>query len=433
MALVLHPPAESTQPQPGYRVTDALSLWWLADPQRPLLVGTLRLVRRSSRQPGGVALEYAPGWLQQNGPALSEDLPLHAGAFLPAQDGSAAGAVDDARPDRWGERIIRLLDRPARLSTLEYLYFAGDERFGALGVSSSATAYVPRRHGPLPGLRNVPAMFGLVRQVEAGQPVEEGLRRLVSTGATLGGARPKALLQTKGVQWIVKFAETGDTVDSGSVEHASMRLAALAGISVCDTFTVSLAKKMNVRAIAIRRFDRDGQRRVHALSAHVALRAAGQEFGYPELALLLRRRAHADEFEAQGEQLFRRMVFNILIDNTDDHEKNHVLLVDAAQRYRLSPAFDLLPGGLALGYQQMRVGSTGAESTTTNALSEHRAFALTRPQALAICREIAGVVDQWQVHFAAHKVLRRDIDQLALQIDRDFLAQQRKALRSGLS
>ena len=356
---------------------------------------------------------------------MSEDLPLQDGEFLPTEDQSAAGAVDDARPDRWGERVIRLLDRPPRLSTLEYLYFAGDERFGALGVSSASSAYTPRRHGPLPTLGDVPAMLDLVRQVEAGQPIEEGQRRLVAPGTTLGGARPKALLEIDGVQWVVKFAEAGDTLDSGLIEHATMTLAAGAGIDVCDTFAVRHATG---HAVAIRRFDRDGPRRIHALSAHVALRAAAQEFGYPELALLLRRRGEADGFEAQGEQLFRRMVFNVLIDNTDDHEKNHVLIASASQRYRLAPAFDLLPTGQALGYQQMRVGASGADSTIDNAMSEHRSFALTRQRAHAVCGEVAAVVAQWRKHFKTQGVSRRDIDQLAQQVDRKFLSEQRKGL-----
>jgi serine/threonine-protein kinase HipA len=115
---------------------DALFLWWLADPAQPRLVGTLRGVRRQPRQPGGVSLEYSPAWLA-DGIALSEDLPLKPGEFLPPDQDGAAGAVDDARPGRWGERVIRLIDRPTRLSTLDYLYFAGDDRFGALGVSTS--------------------------------------------------------------------------------------------------------------------------------------------------------------------------------------------------------------------------------------------------------------------------------------------------------
>src|SRR5688572_13339038 len=103
-----------------YAVTDRLYLWFLGEPSTPQLVGELSLVR----SPPGVSLRYAPSWLAR-GIALSEDLPLIAQEFLPAEKGTAAGAVDDARPDRWGERVIRVLDKPPRLSLLEYLYFAG--------------------------------------------------------------------------------------------------------------------------------------------------------------------------------------------------------------------------------------------------------------------------------------------------------------------
>ena len=432
-----------------YQVSDELALWWLADPAQPRHVGTLRLVRRGARQSAGVSLEYSAAWLQ-SGMALSEDLPLRAGEFLPAEPDAAAGAIDDARPDRWGERVIRLIDRPPRLSTLEYLYFAGDDRFGALGVSTSPADYQPRRFGPLPGLADMQALHDLVRQVEAGEPVQEALRRLVSPGATLGGARPKALLVMDGAQWVLKFGDAGNPLDSPLIEHATMTLAQQAGITVCETRPLRLDVG---HAVAVRRFDRvaagagssphtrtgdnaaTALLRLHALSAHTALRAAGQPYGYPELALLLRRRAPADEFAAQGAQLFRRMVFNILIDNTDDHEKNHALIVapvqpgkakpGATQHYRLSPAYDVLPAGQALGSQQMRVGRDGADATLTNALSEHRAFALTAPQAGKLCAEVAGVVRRWQAHFTACGVSGRDIDLLAHQIDRAYLREQR--------
>jgi serine/threonine-protein kinase HipA len=406
-----------------YAIADELALWWLADPAHPRHAGTLRLVRRDGRQPGGVSLQYDAAWMA-SGMALSEDLPLRPGEFLPNDRDAAVGAVDDARPDRWGERVIRLIDRPARLSPLEYLYFSGDDRFGALGVSTSPTVYLPRRYGPMPVLANLQAMHDLIRRVESGQPVEEPLRRLVAPGATVGGARPKALLAIEGAQWVVKFAEAGDPLDSPLIEHATLTLAALAKIDVCETRALPLDTG---HAVAVRRFDRQGAHRLHALSAHVALRAAGEVYGYPELSLLLRRRAHADDFAAQGEQLFRRMVFNILIDNTDDHEKNHALLVDAAQRYRLSPAYDVLPSGQALGYQQLRVGRDGADSTLINALSEHRAFALTAARAGEICIEVARVVRGWYAHFAAHGVSATDLDLLSKQINRKFLLEQRDA------
>src|SRR6185503_21068144 len=130
-----------------YEPTDRLYLWLLTRPSEPVLVGELKLVRTTQ----GVSLEYAPDWLQRGFP-LSEDLPLASGEFLPLERATAAGAVDDARPDRWGERVIRFVDKPARLSLLEYLFFAGDERFGALGVSTSPDRYLPRRLGPLPAL-----------------------------------------------------------------------------------------------------------------------------------------------------------------------------------------------------------------------------------------------------------------------------------------
>jgi serine/threonine-protein kinase HipA len=390
----------------------------------------LRLVRRNAGQAAGVSLSYSPAWLGKGvaqgaaqGIALSEDLPLQTGEFLPTEADAAAGAVDDARPDRWGERVIRLLDRPLRLSTLDFLYFCGDDRFGALGVSASALECQPWQRGPLPALADTQMLHDLIRKVEAGEAVEERLRRLVAPGATLGGARPKALLADGDAEWVLKFSDADDPIDSPLIEHATMTLAALAGVDVCETRPVALRSG---HAVAVRRFDRLGQRRLHALSAHVALRAAGEPFGYPELALLLRRRARAEDFAAQGEQLFRRMVFNILIDNTDDHEKNHALIVGEDQRYRLSPAFDVLPAGQALGYQQMRVGRSGAESTLDNALSEHRAFALTRPRAETLCTEVAQVVVGWQRHFAAQTVSARDIALLADQIDRPFLREQRE-------
>jgi len=125
-------------------------------------------------------------------------------------------------------------------------------------------------------------------------------------------------------------------------------------------------------------------------------------------------------------ELFRRMVFNILIDNTDDHEKNHAVLVTDAQQYALAPAYDVLPSGQALGFQQMRVGEQEADSTLANALSMAQLFDLGEEQAVAQVRRVARVVAGWQQHFASCSVTRRDLDLLAEQIDRPFLADQRR-------
>jgi serine/threonine-protein kinase HipA len=401
-----------------YQPTDSLYLWWLGNPTKPVLIGELRMVRASK----GVSLQYSPAWLK-SGFALSEDLPLLAGEMFPTQKETAVGAVDDARPDRWGERVIRFLDKPARLSVLDFLFFAGDERFGALGVSVSPDEYIARQMGALPQLADTQEIDYLVQQILAGEPIEEPKRRLIAPGATLGGARPKALLNINAHPWVLKFNEPGEAIDMPLVEHATMTLCEQAGIRAAPTMPVKLHKG---HAVAVKRFDRAGGLRRHALSANVALRAAGEGLGYPELAQLLRRRGVTADglYREHMAELFRRMVFNILLDNTDDHEKNHALLMTDSGEYELAPAFDVLPSGQALGYQQMRVGAHGADATLENAMSECDQFGLKKAEAAEQVKRVCAVLAQWKTHFAKTGVLAKDIDALSGQIDRLLLQAQ---------
>lgn len=398
---------------------DRLSLWYLGNPAAPVLIGELNLVMNHR----GVSLRYAEDW-RRHGFPLSEDMPLNDMEYFPREKDMAAGAVDDARPDRWGERVIRWLDRPPRLSLLEFLYYAGDDRFGALGVSLSEAVYQPRKIGPLPQLADVEAVHEVVRRVLAGEPVDDRQMRLLTPGVTMGGARPKALFQLEGGEWVLKFAEEGRP-EEPLIEHATLTLAAQAGIAVAQTQAIFFG---NGVAVAIRRFDREAGRRLHALSAHVALKAAGVELSYPNLALLLRRLGPADAIRAQMRELFRRLVFNILIDNTDDHEKNHVLLATENQRYVLAPAFDVLPMGQSLGYQAMGVGEQGAQSSIVNALTAAGHYWLTPQEAWTEVRHVARVIDGWRAHFALQGVSRAAVDELAHHLDRPFLLEQRQAV-----
>jgi serine/threonine-protein kinase HipA len=402
-------------PEP-YRPRDTLWLWWLGDPGRPAPIGEISLVLGGR----GVALRYGDDWLTTGFP-LSDDLPLRKGLFIPAERDRAVGAVDDARPDRWGERVIRKFETTPRLSLLEFLLFAGDDRYGALGVSLRADTYEPWIRGPAPEFDQLEQMAEAVRMILANEPVPELQRRLVRPGGTLGGARPKSLLQMKGRQWIVKFPEVSE-YDEPLVEHASMQLAASCGIQVAPTLAIKLG---NGHVVAIDRFDREGGLRLHAVSANVLFSAAGEERGYPELAQLLRRIAPADRIAEQQQQLFRRMVFNILIDNTDDHDKNHALLRQRDGRYLLSPAFDVLPAAQGLGYQQLAVGKQGAESTLDNAMSSCAQFGLAAVSARAIVREVCTTVERWKEAFSATGVKAADIDYLARFVDRESLRVQR--------
>ena len=411
---------------------DALCLWYLADPATPRCVGRLRLVDAGK----GVSLQYGAHWLASGFP-LSEDLPLIDIEQLPRWQGLAAGAVDDARPDRWGERVIQYLDKPARLSLMEYLFYAGDDRFGALGVSTSTEAYLPRSQGPLPRLAQAQQLSEIVRKVSDREPVNAIERRMLAAGGSFGGTKPKALIDIGGEQWIIKFFNN-EPIDVPLIEHAAMTLARLAGIEVAETRVLALAGE---HALAVRRYDRDGARRIHCISAGTALRAqtvAGQEpeLGYPGLAQLLRRAGVADDDQnlRDMQQLFRRMVFNILIDNTDDHEKNHALMVLAPTRqgrYRLAPAYDVLPTNAGQGYQEFIVGTEQRDSTLANAMSQCALFGHTSAQAAAEVIQVIQVVDAWRQHFAACGVTQADLDSLAERIDGDAQLGQRRGFNPG--
>ncbi len=410
---------------------DDLHLWYLGAPHAPRYVGALRLISAGK----GVSLRYHEAWLRA-GFALSEDLPLVDMEHLPpsrlaADSERAVGAVDDARPDRWGEKVIRLLDKPKRASLMEYLFYAGDDRFGALGVSTSAQAYSPRSGGPLPRFGQVQHLSEVIAKIEAAEPISEVDARLVRAGGSLGGAKPKALIEVNGEQWVVKFFN-GEPVDTPLVEHATMTLAGQAGITVAQTQVIRLN---SANAIAIRRFDRAGELRIHAICAGTAIRAAtasGSEpdMGYPELARIIRRIGVSKDSinQRDARELFRRMTFNILIDNTDDHEKNHsLLIVDPYEngRLRLAPAYDVVPTNSGQGHQEFACGNDGRDSTLANAISQCEAFGLTPTQGVAEVAAVIAVVNGWKVHFQRAGVRPRDVESLAERIDGDSLLRQR--------
>ena len=406
---------------------DNLWLFYLGEPTAPRLVGELRYLQLTR----GVSLTYAPSWIE-SGFRLSEDLPLSANEAAPREPAHAVGAVDDARPDRWGERVIQFVDRPERLSLMEYLYFAGDDRFGALGVSSSPDSYRPREAAPLPRLDEAQALSEVVRKIAAKEPLTAQERAIAHAGGSLGGAKPKALICIDGAEWVIKFF-AGEPIDAPLIEHASMTLAVKAGIRAAETQIVPLVGE---NAVIVRRFDREGGRRLHSLSAGTVLRSLATtttpDLGYPALAQALRRFGDTAEEAnaAQMLELFRRMVFNILIDNTDDHEKNHSLLYLPASRagkLHLAPAYDVLPTNSGQGHQEFTVGAQGRESTLSNAMSQCALFGLSNEVAADAIVQIISVVDGWKSHFEGCGVTRADIDNLADRIDGRPLMELRRA------
>lgn len=406
-----------------YVPQDQLYVWAMINPYAPKLVGEVSL---SKLVIDCATFTYAQNWW--NFP-LGEDMPIISGkVFSTGQKNTAPGAIDDARPDRWGERIIRHIDRPQRLSILEMLLFAGDDRFGALGISTSAEKYIPRNLGPYPQLKDLTFLAATVEDVQTQAPLTEDQKRLIQPGVTLGGARPKALLQTNNGPCVLKFSELDDLVDTPLIEHATMTLATKAGLYMANTGVLPLPPRNGKarHALIIKRFDRNGKYRIHCQSAYTALRAAGLDQSYSNLATILLRLGHPTRQAIMREELFKRMVFNILMDNTDDHERNHGIQLSEDGYYDLTPAYDVVPTLQNMSYQSLIVGNMGYESSLENALTQINEYGINKKRAVELIREVANVIDRWIEHFTNLNVSSDDIEMLISSIDRSNLRMQRK-------
>ena len=368
----------------------------------PVLCGALELL-------GGrrCIFQYDDAWLAHPDRfSLSADMPLHPGAIEPPPGLDLHPIFEDAGPDRWGKNIINKVFNPRRRSPLEYLELAGEGRIGALGFSRSNNEYIVASEQAFQ-TADLPDLMRAANTLSAQLPIDEDLRRLLRPGASAGGARPKAIITHENASWIAKFPSLEDEVDVCAIEHASLRLAERCGIDAAET---QLVKIGNNNVLLVKRFDREHSFRVHLASARTMLIAEGiadSEMGYPDLADVARRLSQEPGKDCK--ELFRRMLLNVLFENTDDHDKNHAFLFKHGA-WQLSPAYDFQPQLQAIGYQQLRVGRDGYAPTVANVLSEANRFLLRSDEAAEIVNKAIDVSQDWQSIFRQEGVSQADID-----------------------
>ena len=323
------------------------------------------------------------------------ELPLREDVFSPSF-GETHSVLRDAAPDAWGRRVLLYKSGGRPLSELDYLLRAGGDRIGALDVAVDAAGYAARQTDIQPSLED---LFNAAQALEAGKPLPKSLENALLHGSSVGGARPKALLNEKQHKWIAKFSSFTDYYPVIRSECAAMWLAGQCGIKVPET---RLLRKLGKDVLLVRRFDRelvDGQWcRRFLISGLTALQLHETEAvlaSYPDLAAFLRRLGKY--YPADSQQLYRRMVFNILIGNIDDHARNHAFFWDG-RSYMLTPAYDIYPM-MRVGQtanQAMIVGEHGRESTLRNALSMAEQFGLTSTDAKEVNDEVEGIIrEKW--------------------------------------
>jgi serine/threonine-protein kinase HipA len=325
---------------------------WLPGTTSPVVAGLLEADR------GVVTFTYGRSYLARDD-AISlyePELPLRSGRIDPGPGLRIASCVRDAGPDAWGQRVILALrtghlgadSDTAELDQLTYLLESGSDRIGALDFQTSATEYRARHEtAPLAELQE--AAWAL----EQGRVLPEPVATALLRGTSVGGARPKVLLEDGGRHLIAKLSSTTDTYPVVKAEAVGMELARCVGLNVPETRVI---RSLGRDVLLVERFDRSsapGERRllVSALTILGLDEMMARYATYPDLANAIR--AGFSNPEATLRELFARIVFNICIGNTDDHARNHAAFWDGRE-LTLTPAYDLCP--------QVRSGQEAAQA-----------------------------------------------------------------------
>lgn len=322
---------------------------WLPGATQPVVAGKLE-----SDELGNIQFNYGKNYLERVHddpraiPIYEPELPLKKGV-LPLVDGlTMPGCIRDAAPDAWGRRVIinKKLGRKGKdsdtdaLSELTYLLESGSDRIGALDFQRSPSEYIPRSATNV----SLEELLESATRVEQGIPLTPELDQALFHGSSIGGARPKALIEEHGTKYVAKFSSSADLYSVVKAEFIAMRLALLVGINAAP---VKLVQAANKDVLLIERFDREktagGWTRkamVSALTLFGLDDMMARYASYETLAEIIRHRF--DNPKETLEELFSRLVFNILCGNTDDHARNHAAFWNG-KTLSLTPAYDLCP------------------------------------------------------------------------------------------
>lgn len=367
------------------------------------LVGRCRYVAKRSGQSS--VFEYADTWLAyQNSFALDPaNLPLDGGQIYTNSEKSALpGALRDTAPDRWGQQLIKRAFRKAgeerALSEIDYLLAITDKtRIGALRYKRGQGDRFDHDigHYRVPPLIQLPALINAADAVQSNTETAEDLKLLLNEGSPLGGARPKsAVVDKDGTLAIAKFPKQDDDRSIPHGEVLAMTLAAKAGINTCKVRLEDVAG----RPVAlITRFDRQGGQRIPFLSAMSLLGLNdGDEATYTDIAECIR--MYSSEPIADLHELWRRIVFSVLIGNLDDHLRNHGFLYDKDDKWRLSPVYDLNPVPLEEKTRELStwISEEGPDADLDIARRAAPFFALKEDQAEAIISDVFTALTGWK-------------------------------------
>ncbi len=377
---------------------------WLPGETEPVVAGRLEADN------GNILFNYGRSYLNRfrdRQPAISiyePELPLKPGVLPLPQGLSMPGCIRDAAPDAWGRRVIINImlglkgseTDPAELDELTYLLESGSDRIGALDFQRSPVEYIQRISDNV----SIEELMESAERVEKGLPLAPELDQALFHGSSIGGARPKALVQDQGKKYVAKFSSTTDLYSVVKAEFMAMRLAGLAGLNAAP---VKLTKAAGKDVLLIERFDRvpkdDKWARKCMVSALTLLgldEMMARYASYETLSEIIRHR-FTDPKQTLKE-LFSRLVFNILCGNTDDHARNHAAFW-VGRALTLTPAYDICPQGRAgnEASQAMLISGRDNSSRLKTCLKTAHNFLLSYEQAREIFGRLTASIGQhWE-------------------------------------
>lgn len=334
---------------------------------------------------------------------------------VPRNNLSLFGIFRDATPDSWGRRIIEKQFKATQLPEIEYIKHSFDDRVGALDFRDTPTSG-PKKY-PFNRVLDLQYLLDCADRIERDEPVPDHVLRMFLHGSSMGGARPKAVVEDESGLWLAKFTLRNDQFNYAKVEAATLMMAKECGINVPP---IRIENAAGSDVFLIKRFDREkvdgGYTRKHFASALTMLGKDETESlgsSYAEIAEAIAKHASASGNADMKSELFRRMVFNILISNTDDHLRNHGFVYENGG-YRLSPAYDIVPTPMLATerFQHLTVGNQGRLSTLDNAMSAPGVFGLTRDDAQRMVEKMVAVLSHWREFYAEHGVSFKDTQTL---------------------
>ena len=330
------------------------------------------------------------------------------------------GAIRDSMPDFWGRRVIERNAGFAELAEFDYLMRGPDDRAGALGYGLGVEPPGPRRQFnrtlDLEELQRA-ADAVIEDDRERAGPAGDRVEELLLLGTSMGGARPKAVVEDEQGLWIAKFGRSDDRWNHSHVEHGMLALARACGLNVAESRIETVGGR---DMLLVRRFDRDrtehGYGRHRMVSALTLLRSGdspGERGGWSYLLLADEVRRSSARAEEDLRELFGRICFNAAVSNLDDYPRNHAMLARGRQ-WRLSPAFDLTPSPVIARERRdlaMACGRFGRYANRTNLLSGRARFLLQQEEAEAVFERIAGTVRQrWYAEMRRAGASERDCE-----------------------